>query len=303
VPIIQLPGLGRSVDAIIRDACASLGIEPWGGASEDGWSKRSDFLRCPYRYYLKHVRGVGPLAVTADTEALDIGACVHLLLAAYYARMLPDERYPGWRMNPPDPQALLQALIAARLPRSIAADVEQLFDGYVEQYANDVLQPVAVEMPGGLVGTHTSRYDLVFWIEDGMHDGLWIGEHKTASPSSDLDDFRFHGEVLGLMSSNELVNLQDVFGVKLNGVCINALVKPRPKQAPRYQRLWLTFPYALISEYGSDRGCWSGWLQTCQDRNRWPKSLQGCKSYNRRCRFWEHCRTQDAGQLKPVEKC
>ena len=292
--LVKLPGIGRSIDSLVTEACASLGIEPWGGPSENGWSKHADFLRCPYRYYLKHVKGMGPLHVGDPGSALDIGSFTHLMLAAHYARMLPDERYPGWRANSPEPLVLLAALKKAGLSLSIAADVERLYEGYAEYYGNETIQPVAVEMPAGLRGTHTSRFDLVFYVEDGLHDGLWIGEHKTASPAADLDDFRYNGEILGEMLSFQLSGLQDFFGQRLNGVCINALVKSK---TPRYQRLWLTFPDQLINDFASTRGEWAQREIDCVRRNKWPRSMFGCVAYFRKCRFWEHCRTQDDALL------
>jgi hypothetical protein len=295
--LVQVSGLGRSIDAIILDACASLGIERWGGASADGWSKHSDFLRCAYRYYLKHIRGVAPLVVGAVSSSLDVGSCVHLLLAAHYARLLPDDRYPGWQQNSPEPTALLQALIAAGLPMQIAVEVERLYKGYVEKYGAETIAPVAVEMQAGTVGEHTSRYDLVFYIEDGLHDGLWIGEHKTMSPKTDPEDFRFDGEVLGEMFSWDLSNLQDFFGQRVNGVCVNTLVKVIP---PRYQRYWFTFPQSLINEYGSNCGRWEQQMLLCEQSGVWPKTY-ACQGRYRRCRFWEHCRTQDDGQLVSLE--
>ena len=264
--LIQLPGIGRSIDSIIVEACTKLGIERWGGQSEDGWSRHGDFLRCPYRYYLKHVRGVGPLVVGESAMGLDVGSCEHLLLAAHYARLLPDDGYPGWRENCPTPTAVLQAMIAAGLPMQIASEVERLYDGYVEHYANETIIPLAVEMPAGLPGTHTSRYDLVFYVEDGVHDGLWICDHKTASPKKDLEEYRFDGEILGEVFSWELADLQDFFHARLNGVCINALVKV--KGVPRYQRLWLTFPQQIINAYGSDRGWWAQQIMACETRKR-----------------------------------
>jgi hypothetical protein len=297
--LISLPGIGRSIDSIVVEACTKLGIERWGGQSEDGWSRHSDFLRCPYRYYLKHVRGVGPLVVGEAAKGLDVGTCMHLLLAAHYARQLPDERYPGWQPNMPTPQALLQAMITAGLPMQIASDVEWLFDGYVEYYGSENITPMAIEMPIGMPGVHTSRLDLVFFIEDGTHDGLWICDHKNVSPKKDLEEYRFDGEILGEVFSWQLSGLNDFFDARLNGVCINAVVKSKP---PRFQRLWCTFPDPLINVYANDRAWWAKQIVACQASSTWPKSMYGCHSYFRACRFWEHCRTQDEGRLIPLEQ-
>jgi len=296
--LVQLPSVGRSLDSIVAEVFKTFGCEPWGGASQNGWSKQSDFLRCPYRYYLKHVKGAGPAAVGDVSPALDIGSVCHLLLAARYAAALPDDRYPGWRPVVIEPMALLRALEAAGLPLSISSECERLYDGYAERWGNETLVPVAVEMPVGMPSLHTSRYDLVFFVEDGLHDGLWIGEHKTMSSGTDIEDFRFDGEVLGEMLSWQLSSLTEFFGAHLNGVCINALVKA--KSAPRYQRLWITVPDQLVDTYATNRGHWAQQELYYQSRNLWPKSLFGCKSKYSKCRFWEHCRTLDDSKLVPL---
>jgi hypothetical protein len=293
---IELPGVGKSLDAITAEAFKALNCEPWGGPSQNGWSKNSDFLRCPYRYYLKHIRGAAPLIVGVTAKALDIGACMHLLLAARYAAMLVDNRYPGWRETVPTPEVVLAALVAAGLPIEISSEVERLYDGYAEKWNAETLIPVAVEMPAGVVQCHTSRYDLVFYVEDGIHDGLWVGEHKTMSSSTDIEEFRFHGEVIGEMLSWDLSELDTFFGAPLNGICINGIIKAR--QVPRYQRLWISKTPDLIELYAKDRSYWLRRILECVQRGWWPRSLNGCFGrYNNRCRFWEHCRTQDESQL------
>jgi hypothetical protein len=294
---VQAPGLGPSVETIIRTACMSLGLEPWGGPSEDGWSKHRDFLRCPYRYYLKHVRRVGPLVVAVTAPGLDVGSVSHLILACHYARKLPDDRYPGFRVNCPEPLQLLEALKDAGLPMQIAMEAERLYEGYVEKYVDD-FTPVAVEMSHGVIGIHTCRYDVVGYIEDGLHDGLWIVEHKNLSERADVEDYRFDGEVLGEVYAEQLRHVDDIFGMRPNGACLNALIKAK---IPRYQRLWLSFPPSILNEYADNRGRWGQQIVECTRRGVWPKNLYGCKSSFRRCRFWDHCRSQDESQLVLTE--
>lgn len=297
---VQLPGVGRSVDSIVVEAFKVLDCAPWGGQSAMGWSKQSDFLRCPYRYYLKHVRGVGPLVVGDTGPALDIGSIVHLLLAARYSAMLPDHRYPGWRPNPPDPFVLLRTLESCGLPLSISQEVERLYEGYAEKYGADLIVPMAVEFGVGNPAFHTSRYDLVFYVEDGIHDGFWIGEHKTMSSATDIETFRFNGEVLGEMLSWRLSGLDTYFGGPLNGVCINALVKT--KSVPRYQRLWIPVNWAMIDHYAGQREQWVAREAACVQSAVWPQSLAGCNIRYSKCRFWEHCSTDDESQLVSIER-
>jgi hypothetical protein len=293
---VQAPGLGPSVDTIIRSACRALGIEPWGGPSEDGWSTHADFLRCPYRYFLKHVQRVTPLVAGVKAPGLDIGSVSHVMLAAHYARMLPDDRYPGFQPGCPQPLVLLEKMREFKLPPLVGLEAERLYEGYVEKYVDD-FTPVAVEMKHGLVGVHTCRYDLVGYIEDGLHDGLWVVEHKNLSEHTDVDDYRFDGEVLGELYAEQLVDLTPVFGMRPIGVCVNVLVKSK---IPRYQRLWLTYPHSIINEFADNRHLWRTQIEHWQGRGVWPKNMFGCRRFGR-CRFWDHCRSQDPSQLKEVE--
>jgi len=298
---IQLPGIGRSVDAIIADAFRSFGCKPLGGQSGTGWSKQSDFQRCPRRYQLKHELGATPLLVGEVAPGLDSGTVGHALLAAYYAGMLADDRYPGWQPNTPEPRALLQAMQAAGLPGELFMVAEQCLDGYLEHWATEDVRPVAVEMSAGDAAFHTSRFDLVFYTEEGLHTGLWIGEHKLLKAGTDLEEYRLHGEILGEMLSWQLSELDAFFGMPLSGVCLNVTFKPTKTLPPRFQRLWLSVPpEEVMQRYMDDRVYWLQLLEDCQLRfgdKPWPRALFGCKKY-KLCRFFAHCRDLDDTQLK-----
>lgn len=296
---IQLPGAGKSVDAIIAEAFRSLGCEPMGGASETGWSKQSDFQRCPRRYQLKHELGAAPLLVGEVAPGLDIGAVGHALLATHYVAMLLDDRYPGFRPNPPEPFALLQAMTDAGLPMEIYALADRCLSGYLEFWANEDVRPMAVEMQAGDAQFHTSRFDAVFYTEEGLHPGLWVGEHKFLKAGTDLEEYRMHGEVLGEVLSWQLSKLDEFFGMPLAGVCLNVIFKPTKTLPPRFQRLWLSPPPEVIKRYATDRVYWLRQLMECKQRfgeNVWPKALFGCKKY-RLCRYFAHCRDLDDSQL------
>lgn len=297
---VQLPGVGKSIDAIVKEAFAYLGCKPWGGPSATGWSKQKDFQRCPRRYQLIHELGAVPaLANIESTKGLDIGAVGHVLLAAHYARYLPDDSYPGWQQNPPEPLAVLDALEKFGLAIELRAEVERLFSGYLEFYANETIQPCAVEMPAGDAKFHTSRFDLILYAQDGIHDGLWIGEHKFLKSSTDIEEYRLDGEVLGELLSFELSKLSEFFGMPVNGVCLNVIFKPTKTGLPRYQRLWISPPYEVIKRYAEDRAYWLNSLMLCKRVGGiWPKALNGCTTKYRTCRFFNHCRDLDDGQIQ-----
>lgn len=295
---VQLPkGFGKSVDSIIAEACRSLGLEPWGGASKSGWSKQGDFQRCPRRYQLRHEIGAAPAVVGVAAPGLDIGSVGHVLLAANYARDLPDDRYPGWRPVTVDPFTLLTAIVDCGLPQADGAVVEQCMAGYLEHWGNEAFGVMAVEMQAGDAQFHTSRYDMVAVVEDGRHDGLWVVEHKFLSPRTDIEEYRMHGEILGEVLSFHLSKLDEVFGMPLEGVCLNVIFKPTKTALPRYQRLWIQPTVEALERYAQDREYWIRAMAECKRMQIWPRALQGCKTFHGLCRFFKHCMNLDDGQL------
>ena len=284
---VQVPAGLKTCDAVLKDAFAALGCEGWGGASKNGWSKQSDFLRCPYRYYLKHELGMSATAVADSSASQDTGSFTHAVLAAHYARMLPDDRYPGFRANSPAPEQLLEALRVAGAEPMALAEAARLWNNYLDYWGEDGWQPMGVEVLAGDSELHTSRYDLVALIEDGIHDGIWISEHKTAAPSTDFEQWDLHGEVLGEALSWQLSKHDEVFG-PLSGICINVLVKSR---VPAYHRIWQRINPALIRDFAQNRMFWQATMNHYRKLGRWPKSHFGCVARFDRCQFWDHCCT------------
>ena len=290
---VQLPAGTKPAETVLTDAFQLLGCERWGGASQNGWSKMSDFLRCPYRYYLKHVVQAGSSLVALSSLAQDIGAYTHAVLAAYYAAMLPDARYPGFRASCPTPDRVIEALVQCGASTTAMVEVVRLWDVYIDHYGYDAWYPMGVEVPVGDPKIHTSRYDLVVDVRDGLHDGLWIGEHKTLSPRSDIETYRLDGEILGECLSWRLSNLDAVFG-PLEGVCLNVLFKG---STVRYQRIWIPVVWSLIDEFAQSRAFWQSARDTMIANGRFPKNLYGCVARFDRCLFWDHCETLSSGYL------
>ena len=303
--IVHIPAGLKPTNDVLEQAFAALGCEPWGGASVFGWSRISDYLRCPYRYYLKHVLKMRSSLVGTSSKAQDTGSFLHALLAAHYAAMLPPPYeadgqlvgYPGYRENAPTPDELLAALRAAGAEVEALAEATRLWEGYNEHWGEDGIQPIAVEMPAGDPAIHTSRYDMVFTITDGIHDGVWIGEHKTASPVTDLDTWRFEGEVLGEVYSWRLSGLDEVFA-PLRGVCINVLLKSK---VPQYKRIWLPVKEDMIADYARHRAHWTDMVNKHTRAKYWPKSHYGCVARYDRCAFWDHCATLSDSFLTPLK--
>jgi len=312
VTLLKLPDALKSADEVLRDAFASLGCERLGGASVNGWSRQSDLLRCPYRYFLKHERKVVPTLLAASSKSQDTGSFIHAFLAVHYARLLPPPvdlgaglvPYPGWQANMPTPEQFYEACLDCGAEIEALTMAQRLWEGYLDHWGDDGWAPVAVEMGAGDPTLHTSRYDLVFFVEDGLHDGLWIGEHKSSKTSPDLEQWDLDGEVMGEMLSWRLSELDAFFGDTLRGVCINVLIKTK---TPSYFRIWKPFDERLVREFHRTRLHWSKIEEVYRKSGVWPKSFFGCKSKydvvtGQRCGYWDHCLSLSEQFLTPMER-
>lgn len=291
---VQLPS-SKSNEQVLQDAFALLQCEKWGGASSKGWSWLQDYLRCPYRFYLKRIAQVSPTLMGGSSESQDIGSYGHAILAAHYAGQLPDKRYVGYRENCPTPAQVIDALDRAGADAFALNEATRCWDGYIDRWGDDGLITMAVEMPVGDPNLHTSRYDAVFCVEDGIHDGFWIGEHKFLSPSADLDSYNLDGEILGECLSWRLSGLDEVFG-PLSGVLLNVALK---KKVPAYHRLWMPVDWNRIDEYARMRECWNLTIESsgdvvnagCEPTLAFPRSHYGCMARFDKCLYWDHCST------------
>jgi hypothetical protein len=195
----------------------------------------------------------------------------------------------------------LEAMQNAGLPGEVFMVAQQCLDGYLEHWATEDVRPVAVEMSAGDSKFHTSRFDLPFYTEEGLHPGLWIGEHKFLKAGTDLEEYRMHGEIIGEVLSWQLSQLDDFFGMPLAGVCLNVIYKPTKTLPPRFQRLWMSVPpIAHLKRYAEDRVYWLKTLMDLKQRfgsQPWPRALLGCKKF-RLCRYFAHCRDLDDAQLR-----
>ncbi len=286
---------------MLADAFKALGIERWGGASDNGWSKISDLLRCPYRYYLKHVKGLQSPSVTDGSTAMEIGSYAHAALAAYYAAQLPDDRYPGFRVACPTPEAVLDALGAAGAEAEALFKAREVWAGYVDFHGDDGVTAMGVEVPAGNIDLHTCRYDLIADVQDGCHDGVWAFDHKVVSKRTDLELYLLDGEIMGEALCWDLSGLAETFG-PITGVCINALIKEPARGQPPYARRWFPLNEDLIRDFGSNRIFWQSQLAMYKKLGRFPKSHYGCpgRYYGTDvCQFWDHCATLDPSKLVP----
>jgi hypothetical protein len=293
--VVETPG-AVPMAAALDAAFASFGCETPGGPSVNGWSRMSEFQRCPYAYYLRNVLSALPPEGYQTSGPLEVGVLVHACLAVHYGRMLPPG-YPGWQANLPSPDALLDAVTAANADIVFVQEARRLVEGYIDFYGFEDIEPVAVEHSAGIEGIHTCRYDLLAW-KDGA---LWNFEHKTASNDSGaaLDAWWVDGEILGEMYAWKLSQLEEVFCGRLTGVVINLLIKSK---VPRFRRVEIVVPDKVLDAYARDRRWWNDHRQQCLTRGHWPRKLQGCASRFGLCAYYLHCRDEDASVLQIKER-
>jgi hypothetical protein len=280
---IQTPN-AKAMDVAIREVFAAFGIPPLGGQSADGWSKVSDFLRCPYRYFLRYELGAEvPDAGNGGDPNLEVGSLVHVGLAVHYASMLP-QGAPGWHPNYPSPLDFLDAVEASGVELGHVVRARQLLYGYWEHYNPDNLEPLAIEVPAGIEGVHTSRFDMVARRDDGT----WITEHKSSYRETEevIEGWYLDGEVVGEVYSWRLANLSQKYG-PLAGVLINLLFKTNP---PKFRRLEVPISSEVVEWYARDRAHWGSVRDHYRNIGYWPRKLTGCFSYNRFCGYRPHCR-------------
>lgn len=278
------------MDVAIERAFAHFGAPVLGGPSTDGWSKMSDLQRCPYRYYLRSVLQAQP-AVAKDDAGLQVGTLMHAVLATHYAQMLP-EGYPGYHPKNPSGLDLLDAVQRERAELGYVEKVRGLWYGYLENWNDLDWRPVAVEMPGGIHGVHTCRFDAVAWIDSE----LWIVEHKTAfrRTRESTEGWWLDGEIVGEMYGWHLAELEKQFGARPVGVMVNLLYKTAP---PEYERIKIVLPKIVLEQYARDRAFWGAFREQCRATGYWPRKLQGCIGRYDYCEFWEHCRDGDTSSL------
>lgn len=148
--------------------------------------ERMDYKRCQKKWYWAWRRGLVPKAKTFG--ALDLGAWMHVALAAWYA---PGQKRNG-SLNEHFRRAALAAIVEAQnagAPDYIVEKAEELHalgelmaEAYEQHYGTDdgvhVLQaeiPLEFTFKDGVV--HKLKPDLVYMDSFGH---VWLMEHKTA---------------------------------------------------------------------------------------------------------------------------
>lgn len=255
-------------------------------SSGSGWSKWSTVQQCPHKYWLRYVC---KLDTDRQSAALETGQYVHGFLAAYY-----ETRREG--ANHQDAciyvEKLIDACRHAGGDPELLVETERLVAGYLANYEDDYLIPLATEYTAiDTIARYTCRYDLIARIDNQMvRPGTYIVEHKTAVrfDATTLEGWDLDGEVLGQISVWRAAKLDSVFG-ELQGVCLNVIGKQSQ------QRFHRTFVARDAIPYGAHRKEIS-WCQDlvarCTRVRRWPRYFASCISRWGFCDYYNRCQAE-----------
>lgn len=283
-PMIALGTTSKPMELAIREAYESFGLQPLGGASEDGWSKLADLQRCPYRYKMLHETLLDVDEVAGPKPvALELGALYHTALALHYS--------VGTIAIAVTPFAFLERVRAVGGDGVIIDECKRLYSAYFDKYGNahnEGFAPLAIEFPAGIPGTHTCRFDML-----AKHEGVTKNiEHKTASRETRdvLEGWWLDGEIIGQHYAYKLSGLEAKFGPLFSTV-VNLTIKTKE---PKFRRIEVVISDEIIGRFASDRAWWNGHRDALRGGSYWPRKLQGCIGRYSNCELWDHCSNASA---------
>lgn len=277
---------GRAPTTLIKNANRSSIFEllnvPDGGASRRGSTYWKSVTSCPREHALTYVAKLRPVR-TAD--ALTLGWAWHHVLETYYRGMLDGTDGIVAADN------VIDQLEGANDFRDIGRKLRTMFTAYLDTYErSDKWRVIAVEEGLEYVGAfeYSARLDLL--VEDLVHGGMWVVEHKSANMISSglLEGYQLDLQILGqvwLMEHCVDLSKYPTFrGVRINIVTTGAA---QPKCArvevmPSAQHL-LAFERSVQA---------LNHTQKHLELLSWPQYLGHCAGYARgygRCQFFDLC--------------
>lgn len=280
--------------------------ERTGGPSEWGNSRWKNFLQCPWKYWVKHVRGlqVAPSHPRYETlqRNLWVGGLYHEARARYYLRHLDFVNQRGEVISN-EPQSLVdeectKAMfnivdLAAEVQAGVAAEVRRLLMGWITLHGpgttnDDRATTMYIE---NLLSTqkagfqYSTRLDRVRW--DEAVDGPLIQEHKTAGFYSEslLASYRMDPQILGQIYCWEHSPLRKKHG-PLKAFEVDIAVKGAKREYYRHR-----VPIVLEAVEDWARCMKFEWasLLNCLATDVWPRRRANCFLWARACELHEVC--------------
>ncbi len=291
--------------------------ERLGGPSEWGNSRWKDFIQCPYKYHVKHVRRLKPTPQHPRYEAimqnLWIGGLYHEARARYYLENLKHVDSHGQRLSElPQPEvdeACAKAMMglvdkASEIQGFVATEARRLLMGWMTlhgpgtpnddrnstMYVENLLETKCDGFP------YTCRLDRVYW--DDNLEGPVIQEHKTAAWYSEslLASYRIDPQILGQVYLWETSELKEKHG-PLKVFEIDIAVKQKQRE---YHRERVPVNMAAVKDWARSMKHEWALLQFCMASDSWPRRRANCFQWAKPCELHEVC--ADCGSLKKNSK-
>jgi len=277
-----------------------------GGPSEWGNSRYSDFERCEYRYWVKHVLGYRP---KKRNEALEVGGLFHECRArAYqaYQKAATAEDENGNKIYLPEEldEIFTEALFelcdraAKHVPTTVAI-VRRLLQVWHKAHGprtliDDRHETLLVE---ALIDTndgfpYSTRLDRV--VMSGRLGGPCIMEIKTASRRTAdlLDGYRMDPQFLGQQYCWKNSKYYKKYGA-LRGFIVDLCVKGQVVQVTRES---VPVDVKLLRPWAKEKRYRYSQILTCEASGYWPRRRTNCVMYGKRCGLSEHCSTFPPGR-------
>jgi|GEM_PF-6534565 len=280
--------------------------ERLGGPSAWGNSRWKDFLQCPWKYWVKHVRKLGMSVQHPRYEALGrnlwVGGLYHEARARYYIEHL---KYVDAKGN--DVAIAEQSFIdeectkamfgivdaAEKIQPSVSGEARRLLMGWTTlhgpgtmrddrrstMYVEKLIEVMADGFP------YSTRLDRVRWDDD--LGGPIIQEHKTASWYSEnlLASYRTDPQILGQAYCWDRSPLAEEHGA-LKAIEIDIAVKGKNREYYQHRvpvNMDAVEDWARCMKYEHAQLC------GCEANDNWPRRRANCFLWARPCELHEVC--------------
>lgn len=220
-----------------------------GGPSQAGWHQIEDFLACPKRFQLKHIRGIRqPAAV--QKPAFAVGSMVHAGRGEWLASQC-DTRQPAIDKVV---DAVQKAAKSDKLPATADAERQalNLVMAYIEHWSGRpapvthqveyLLGPAPLQAGDPLWLCRTAKLDDVSQYPESMRE-LAIGECKTTSMSvaACVQQYTLHGQTMLQQWLWKVAAQGEKKMGRVRGTVLDIIVKGWDSKKPVFAREFIPF--------------------------------------------------------------
>lgn len=266
------------LDDSIRAIFKAYKLDFLGGTSgERGWSSIAAYARCPYLWANTVLKKAKKISI-----GIQVGSIVHAHLAIKYQKLI-DPTYPL------EPIALQAALAEARIRPEALAEAWRLFRAYEAYYADDVIEPLAVEhfVRDPRTG-RTVRIDLILRVSKPtglLVPGTHLMDHKTMGVMSAANlEWRNDGTILSQLDLWHGCSLGKRYG-ELRSAIVNVIGKQKD---PKFERIVVPPIPRVLKDHRRMMPIWIARAELDRAQNFFPRNRASCNVYGL-CDLYEEC--------------